>query len=56
MKFSETSHIIIEIDGNVVSRDHKDVNDAWMDAVNRLILSGSKAVMTVTITVEKVSA
>jgi hydroxymethylpyrimidine pyrophosphatase-like HAD family hydrolase len=54
MQFNEISHIKIEIDGTVVSTTHKDVNDAWADAVNRLIQSGRKAVITVTVNIEKV--
>jgi hydroxymethylpyrimidine pyrophosphatase-like HAD family hydrolase len=54
MKFNEISHIKIEIDGTIVSTTHKDLNDAWADTINRLEQAGRKAVITQTITIEKV--
>jgi len=54
MKFNEVSHIKVEIDGTVVSTTHKDLNDAWADAINRLEQGKRKAVITQTVTIEKV--
>ena len=53
MTIKEKSHIKVEIDGAVVSTTHMDLNDAWADAVNRLMQRGNKAVITLTITIEK---
>lgn len=54
MGFNETSHIKIEIDGTLVNTTHKDLNDAWADAINRLMQTGRKAVITQTVTIEKI--
>jgi len=49
----ETSHIEIKINGKVVSTRHQDLNDAWADAVNQLVRSGDKAIITQTIEITK---
>jgi hypothetical protein len=54
MKFNEVSHITIAINGTVVSTTHKDLNDAWADAINRLMDAGTKAVITLTVTIDKI--
>jgi len=49
----ETSHIEIKYNGRVVNTTHHDLNDAWADAVSRLVRSGDKATITETIEIVK---
>jgi hypothetical protein len=53
LPIDETSKIEVKVNNVVVSTTHKDLNDAWADAINRLMQSGGTAVLTQTVTIKK---
>jgi len=54
MPIDEKSRIELRVDGTLVDDHFHDANDAWQKAVNRIMQGASKAVITETVTIEKV--
>ena len=54
MRIKEKSQITLEVDGTIVDETFHDSNDAWEKAANHMMGGATKAVITETVTIEKV--
>jgi len=54
MEIKEASKVTLEVDGRIIDAHFHDANDAWEKAVNHIMQGKTKAVITETVTIQKV--